>query len=74
MTIDYGNTIHLPKTDFPRRAGLAQLEPKIQKRWADMDLYQKQREASKDRETFILHFGPPFANGHIHLGHLLSKR
>ncbi|MBL8712864.1 MAG: isoleucine--tRNA ligase [Alphaproteobacteria bacterium] len=73
MTIDYGNTIHLPKTDFPRRAGLAQLEPKIQKRWADMDLYKKQREASKDRETFILHFGPPFANGHIHLGHLLSK-
>ncbi|MDE1153405.1 MAG: isoleucine--tRNA ligase [Micavibrio sp.] len=73
MTLDYGTTIHLPKTDFPRRAGLAQKEPEIQKRWAAMDLYARQRKESAGREKFILHFGPPFANGHIHLGHLLSK-
>ena len=73
MTAEYGDTIHLPKTDFPRRAGLAQLEPKIQKRWEQMELYKKQRAASSGREKFLLHFGPPFANGHIHLGHLLSK-
>jgi len=70
---DYGTTIHLPKTDFPRRAGLAQKEPEIKKRWDKMDLYNRQRAESKGREKFILHFGPPFANGHIHLGHLLSK-
>lgn len=72
-TVDYGSTIHLPKTDFPRRAGLAQKEPEIQKRWDKMDLFKLQREKSKGREKFILHFGPPFANGNIHLGHLLSK-
>ena len=72
MTIDYGKTIHLPKTDFPSRAGLAQKEPQILKRWEDMALYEKQRKASKGREKFILHMGPPFANGHIHIGHVLS--
>ncbi|MFH1158468.1 MAG: class I tRNA ligase family protein, partial [Pseudomonadota bacterium] len=72
MTIDYGQTIHLPKTDFPRRAGLAQKEPEILRRWEKMDLYAMQREASKGREKFILHMGPPFANGNIHLGHVLS--
>ena len=70
--IDYGKTIHLPKTDFPRRAGLAQKEPELQKRWEKMGLYEKQRAASKGREKFILHYGPPFANGNIHLGHVLS--
>jgi len=73
MTIDYGQTIHLPKTDFPRRAGLAQKEPELQRRWEKMDLYQKQRALSAGREKFILHYGPPFANGNIHLGHVLSK-
>jgi isoleucyl-tRNA synthetase len=72
MTIDYGQTIHLPKTDFPRRAGLAQKEPELQQRWEKMGLYALQRAASKSREKFILHMGPPFANGHIHLGHVLS--
>ncbi|MCE9507353.1 MAG: isoleucine--tRNA ligase [Alphaproteobacteria bacterium] len=72
MTIDYGQTIHLPKTDFPRRAGLAQKEPELQQRWEKMGLYALQRAASKGREKFILHMGPPFANGHIHLGHVLS--
>ncbi len=71
-TINYGQTIHLPKTDFPRRAGLAQKEPQLLQRWQKMGLYEKQRAASKGRGKFILHYGPPFANGHIHLGHLLS--
>lgn len=70
---DYGSTIHLPKTDFPRRAGLALKEPEIVARWEKMDLFKMQREKSKGREKFVLHFGPPFANGNIHLGHLLSK-
>ena len=73
---DYGATIRLPKTDFPRRAGLAEKEPKILARWEAMDIYRRQRERAKKadakREKFVLHFGPPFANGHIHLGHLLS--
>ncbi len=72
MTIDYGTTIHLPKTDFPRRGGLPQKEPEILKRWEKMGLYDRQRAASKGREKFVLHMGPPFANGHIHLGHVLS--
>jgi isoleucyl-tRNA synthetase len=69
---DYGDTILLPKTDFPRRAGLAQKEPQILARWEKMDIYRRQRDRAKGREKFVLHFGPPFANGHIHLGHLLS--
>ena len=70
---DYGQTIHLPKTEFSRRGGLPQKEPNIVKRWQEMDLYNKQREMCKGREKKILHFGPPFANGHIHMGHALSK-
>ncbi len=74
MTTDYSKTIHLPKTDFPRRAGLAQKEPQILARWEKMGLYDRQRAAAKTegRKKFILHMGPPFANGHIHLGHVLS--
>jgi isoleucyl-tRNA synthetase len=72
MTVDYGKTIHLPKTDFPRRAGLAQKEPEILHRWEKMGLYEKQRAKAKGQEKFILHMGPPFANGNIHLGHVLS--
>ena len=70
--IDYSKTVHLPKTDFPRRAGLAQKEPELQARWDKMDLYRRQREAGHGRKKFILHMGPPFANGNIHLGHVLS--
>ncbi len=72
MTTDYGKTIHLPKSDFPRRGGLGKKEPIIQARWDKMDLYNKQRAASEGREKFILHVGPPFANGHTHMGHALS--
>jgi len=70
---DYSSTIHLPKTDFPRRAGLTEKEPVILARWEKMDLYQRQRAAAKGREKFILHDGPPYANGHIHMGHALNK-
>ncbi len=72
-TPDYGHTIHLPQTDFPRRAGLVEKEPQILARWEKMDLYQRQREASKGRESFILHDGPPYANGDIHMGHAVNK-
>ncbi|HEX2752517.1 MAG TPA: isoleucine--tRNA ligase, partial [Alphaproteobacteria bacterium] len=70
---DYSSTIHLPQTDFPRRAGLTEKEPVLLARWEKMDLYQRLRAVAKDREKFILHDGPPYANGHIHMGHALNK-
>lgn len=73
MTIDYRSTVFLPKTDFPMRAGLAKREPKILARWQEMDLYRRQREMAKGREKFVLHDGPPYANGHLHIGHALNK-
>ena len=69
----YRETVFLPKTDFPMKAGLPQREPELLKRWADMDLYGKLREQSKGREKFVLHDGPPYANGNIHIGHALNK-
>src|SRR5690606_27676496 len=72
-TIDYRSTIFLPKTDFPMRAGLAKREPEILARWQDMDLYRRQREVAKGREKYVLHDGPPYANGHLHIGHALNK-
>ncbi|AEQ50511.1 isoleucine--tRNA ligase [Pelagibacterium halotolerans] len=70
---DYSNTLFLPQTDFPMRAGLPQREPEWLKRWEDMDLYKMLREQSRDREKFTLHDGPPYANGNIHIGHALNK-
>jgi isoleucyl-tRNA synthetase len=70
---DYSETLFLPKTDFPMRAGLPQREPEILARWDAMDLYRRQREAAKGREKYILHDGPPYANGHIHIGTGLNK-
>ncbi len=70
---DYSETLFLPQTDFPMRAGLPQKEPEILKRWEQGDLYQQLRQASKGREKFILHDGPPYANGNIHIGHALNK-
>ncbi|HEY5364690.1 MAG TPA: isoleucine--tRNA ligase [Aestuariivirga sp.] len=69
----YRETVFLPKTDFPMKAGLPQKEPEILKRWADMDLYKRLREQSKGLEKFVLHDGPPYANGNIHIGHALNK-
>jgi isoleucyl-tRNA synthetase len=70
---DYRDTVFLPKTDFPMKAGLAAKEPAILARWADEGLYQRIREAREGRERFILHDGPPYANGDIHIGHAMMK-
>ncbi|MGJ8537254.1 MAG: class I tRNA ligase family protein, partial [Parasphingopyxis sp.] len=70
---DYKDTVFLPKTDFPMKAGLANKEPGILARWEEQGLYEKLREARKGREKFILHDGPPYANGNIHIGHSLNK-
>ncbi|ESY47609.1 isoleucine--tRNA ligase [Mesorhizobium sp. RSR380A] len=72
-TIDYSKTLYLPQTDFPMRAGLPEKEPLLVKRWQDMDLYAKLREAAAGREKYVLHDGPPYANGNIHIGHALNK-
>ena len=73
QTRDWRDTVFLPKTDFPMKAGLAAKEPAILARWAEMRLYRKLREARAGRERFILHDGPPYANGDIHMGHAMNK-
>jgi isoleucyl-tRNA synthetase len=70
---DYSQTLFLPKTDFPMRAGLPQKEPEILARWARDDLYGALRAKAKGRPKFVLHDGPPYANGNIHIGHSLNK-
>src|SRR5262245_427695 len=70
---DYSQTLFLPKTDFPMRAGLPQKEPEILAHWTRLDLYRRLREAARGRPRFILHDGPPYANGNIHIGHALNK-
>jgi isoleucyl-tRNA synthetase len=70
---DYKHTLNLPATDFPMKAGLPNREPAILKHWQDIDLYNKLREQAKGREQFILHDGPPYANGDIHIGHAVNK-
>jgi isoleucyl-tRNA synthetase len=70
---DYRDTVFLPRTDFPMRAGLPQQEPRWLARWASLNLYQSLREERKGRPTFVLHDGPPYANGHLHIGHALNK-
>ena len=70
---DYKDTLNLPKTAFPMKASLAQREPKRLQQWQDMDLYGKIREASAGRPKFILHDGPPYANGDLHVGHGVNK-
>ncbi|MFA6155651.1 isoleucine--tRNA ligase [Mesorhizobium sp.] len=72
-TIDYSKTLYLPLTDFPMRAGLPEKEPLLVKRWQDMDLYRKLRESAAGRTKYVLHDGPPYANGNIHIGHALNK-
>src|SRR5206468_954671 len=71
--MDYRETLNLPRTEFPMRANLAQREPEILRRWADMRLYEKLLEANAGRQRFVLHDGPPYANGNIHIGHTLNK-
>ncbi|MBT3990904.1 MAG: isoleucine--tRNA ligase [Rhodospirillaceae bacterium] len=73
MSVDYKNTVYLPKTDFPMKAGLNKREPQLLERWKQLDLYKRLREDAKGREKFILHDGPPYANGNLHIGHALNK-
>ncbi|MEG3164641.1 isoleucine--tRNA ligase [Sphingomonas sp. PB2P19] len=70
---DYRDTVFLPKTDFPMKAGLAAKEPAILERWAKLGIYDRLREQRAGRERFILHDGPPYANGDIHMGHAMNK-
>jgi isoleucyl-tRNA synthetase len=70
---DYSETLFLPKTDFPMRAGLPQKEPELLARWQKLGLYERLRAAAHGRTKFILHDGPPYANGNIHIGHALNK-
>ncbi|MFT5066497.1 MAG: isoleucyl-tRNA synthetase, partial [Reinekea sp.] len=71
-TPDYKATLNLPRTEFPMRAGLPKREPDWLARWADTDVYGQLR-AKTGREPFTLHDGPPYANGHLHIGHALNK-
>ncbi len=70
---DYSSTLFLPETSFPMRAGLPQKEPELLARWQKEGLYEKLRAAAKGRAKFVLHDGPPYANGNIHIGHALNK-
>lgn len=69
----FKETLNLPQTELPIRAGLAQLEPDLLKKWSEMDLYQQLLNKNANQETFLLHDGPPYPNGDIHLGHALNK-
>ncbi|MBX3531424.1 MAG: isoleucine--tRNA ligase [Rhizobiaceae bacterium] len=71
--LDYSKTLYLPQTEFPMRAGLPEKEPQIVARWQEMGLYKRLREDAKGRPLYVLHDGPPYANGNIHIGHALNK-
>jgi isoleucyl-tRNA synthetase len=73
MSVEYKKTVILPQTDFPMRAGLPKMEPTLLEQWQNDDLYDTIRGISKGREKFVLHDGPPYANGHLHIGHALNK-
>ena len=70
---DYRETVFLPKTDFSMKAGLPQREPELLKRWEQMSLYKRLRSDSSGRPKYVLHDGPPYANGNLHIGHALNK-
>jgi isoleucyl-tRNA synthetase len=71
--MDYKDTLNLPKTSFPMKANLPKLEPEMLERWQAMDIYGRIRKAAASRPLWILHDGPPYANGHIHVGTALNK-
>ncbi len=73
MSQDYNSTLNLPKTDFPMRAGLPKSEPVTLEKWENDKIYEKLMEKNEGKPTFVLHDGPPYANGDIHLGHALNK-
>jgi isoleucyl-tRNA synthetase len=70
---DFSESLFLPKTDFAMRAGLPEQEPKILEQWSKKEIYKNLRTNSKGKEKFVLHDGPPYANGHLHIGHALNK-
>jgi isoleucyl-tRNA synthetase len=70
---DYSKSLFLPRTDFPMRGGLPKKEPELLARWREIDLHQRLREVGRGKPKFVLHDGPPYANGHIHIGHALNK-
>src|SRR5690348_14182097 len=72
-TVDLKKTVNLPQTEFPMKANLPQAEPKTLERWNTMDLYGEIRRVRNGRPRFVLHDGPPYANGKIHLGHAFNK-
>ncbi|MBX9705893.1 MAG: isoleucine--tRNA ligase, partial [Gammaproteobacteria bacterium] len=71
--MDYKNTLNLPETDFPMKANLAQREPELLKRWQELDIYGMLRQQRAGKPKFVLHDGPPYANGNIHIGHAVNK-
>ncbi|MEH7117849.1 isoleucine--tRNA ligase [Neobacillus vireti] len=71
--MEYKDTLLMPKTEFPMRGNLPQREPEIQEKWEEMNIYQRVQERTKGRPMFVLHDGPPYANGDIHMGHALNK-
>ncbi|MEK3935173.1 isoleucine--tRNA ligase [Sporosarcina sp. FSL W7-1349] len=71
--MDYKDTLLMPKTDFPMRGNLPNNEPKMQEKWEEMDIYKKVQERTEGRPFFVLHDGPPYANGDLHMGHALNK-
>jgi isoleucyl-tRNA synthetase len=71
--MDYKATLNLPKTDFPMKANLTEAEPRMLAWWEEIGIYKRLRQVAADRPLWILHDGPPYANGHIHLGHVLNK-
>ncbi|MDR0308422.1 MAG: class I tRNA ligase family protein, partial [Coriobacteriales bacterium] len=73
MSNDYKSSMNLPVTDFPMRAGLAKSEPERLKKWYEMDLYQQILKVNEGNESYVLHDGPPYANGPIHIGHAFNK-
>ena len=73
MAMDYSKTLNLPETEFPMRANLPQREPEFEKFWEENEIYWKKQELHAGHEKFILHDGPPYANGKIHMGTLPSE-
>ncbi|MBA3011880.1 MAG: class I tRNA ligase family protein, partial [Proteobacteria bacterium] len=71
--MDYKKTLNLPLTQFAMKANLPQREPEMLKEWDQKKIYETLRKQSKDKPTFILHDGPPYANGHLHMGHAINK-
>ena len=71
--MDYGKTLHLPETEFPMRGNLPKREPELLAFWKDNDIYHKRLKKREGAKKFILHDGPPYANGKLHIGHALNK-